>query len=77
MHLNTIISWIFKEYSKKLQRHELMCHHLIYQVCYEFGSRKQLRLQIKENFSKKFIQKLTIKRICNYSYSNIKQPKCK
>jgi len=61
MYLNTIISWIFQEYSKKLQCHELMCHHLIYQVCNEFGCRKQLRLQVKENFSKKYMQKLTVK----------------
>jgi len=61
MYLNTIISWIFQEYSKKLQRHKLMCHHLIYQVRNEFGCRKQLRLQVKENFSKKYMQKLTIK----------------
>ena len=61
MYLNTIISWIFQEYSKKLQRHELMRHYLIYQVRNEFGYRKQLRLQVKENFSKKYMQKLTVK----------------
>ena len=77
MYLKTIISWIFQEYSKKLQRHELMRHYLIYQVRNEFGYRKQLRLQVKENFSKKFMQKLTIKRICSSSYSNIKHPECK
>ena len=45
MYLNTIISWIFKEYCKKLQCHKFMCHHLIYQVCYELGCCKQLGLQ--------------------------------
>jgi hypothetical protein len=71
MYLDAIVSRIFQEYSKKLQRHEFMCHHLIYQVCNEFGCCKQLGLQVKENFSKKFMQKLTIKRICNSSHSDI------
>jgi len=76
MYLNTIISWIFQEYSKKLQRHELMCHHLIYQVCNEFGCRKQFRLQVKENFSKKSMKKLTIKYAILHT-KKLSNPECK
>jgi hypothetical protein len=69
MYLNTVISWILQEYSKKLQCYKLMCHHLINQMCYKLGRCKQLGLQSTRTIVR-YMQKLKIKRICRPSHKH-------